>query len=111
MRWRQSFRSGWVGDATKRSVCMSEQKEQNKDPDKGDAGASGLAVWPNLKDPRLVLSLLEADQVVAAKAQSRFGRRPLSPGMRIVLWGLRIYVLLMFVVVVISVMQTLHGAH
>lgn len=88
---------------------MSEQagpKETNP-----KTAASGQAARPNLKDPRLVLSLLEADQVVAAKAQSRFGRRPLSPGTRVALWGLRIYVLLMFVVVAISVIQALHGAH
>lgn len=88
---------------------MSEEMDQKETNPKADEGAQ--ATWANLKDPRLVLSLLEADQVVAAKAQSRFGRRPLSPGMRVVLWGLRIYVLLMFVVVAISVMQTLHGAH
>lgn len=64
---------------------------------------------PDLKDPRLVLSLLEADQVVAAKSQSRFGRRPLSFGTRAVLWGLRIYVLFMMVIVVISVVQAIHG--
>ena len=34
---------------------------------------------PHLEDPRVVLSLLEADQVVAAKEQMRFGRQKLSP--------------------------------
>lgn len=65
----------------------------------------------DLKDPRIVLSLLEADQVVAAKTQTRFGRRPLSPGTRATLWALRIYVLLMMAIVVISVIQAAHGAH
>lgn len=88
---------------------MSEQVDRSGNLESGAPGGSVSRL--NLKDPRLVLSLLEADQVVAAKAQSRFGRRPLSPGMRVVLWGLRIYVLLMFVVVAISVMQTVHGAH
>jgi hypothetical protein len=66
---------------------------------------------PDLKDPRVVLSFLEADQVVAAKRQSRFGRRTLSPGARILLWGLRIYVLLMLIIIVISVLRTIHPAH
>lgn len=64
---------------------------------------------PNLKDPRLVLSLLEADQVVAAKAQSRFGRTPLSRGMRAALWALRVYVLVMLVIVAVYVFQVLHA--
>lgn len=63
---------------------------------------------PDLKDPRVVLSLLEADQVVAAKQQTRFGRRNLSFGMRILLWGLRIYVVIMLVLVVISVFRAIH---
>jgi hypothetical protein len=59
----------------------------------------------NLKDPGVVLSLLEADQVVAAKRQSRFGPRNLSTGARILLWGLRIYVVVMLVLVAISVFR------
>jgi hypothetical protein len=65
---------------------------------------------PNLKDPSLVLSLLEADQVVAAKRQTRFGRRDLSFGVRILLWGLRVYVVAMLVIVLISVLRTIHVA-
>jgi hypothetical protein len=65
---------------------------------------------PDLKDPRVVLSLLETDQVVAAKQQTRFGRRALSPGVRILLWGLRFYVLVMFVLVVVSVVRAIHSA-
>jgi hypothetical protein len=65
---------------------------------------------PDLKDPRVVLSLLETDQVVAAKQQTRFGRRNLSPGVRILLWGLRFYVLVMFVLVVVSVVRAIHSA-
>ena len=65
----------------------------------------------NLKDPRVVLSLLEADQVVAAKTQTHFGRRKLSLGARLTLWGLRIYVVLMMVIVVVSVIHALHAGH
>jgi hypothetical protein len=66
---------------------------------------------PDLKDPRLVLSVLETDQVVAAKQRTRFGRRTLSPGVRVMLWGLRIYVVVMLVLVVISVIRAMHGSH
>jgi hypothetical protein len=64
---------------------------------------------PDLKDPRVVLSLLEADQVVAAKRMTHFGMRDFSLGLRIVLWGLRAYVVVMFVIVLFSVIQALHA--
>lgn len=70
------------------------------------AGASR----PDLRDPQVVLSLLEADQVVAAKRRTRFGRRDFSFGMRALLWGLRIYVVVMLVMVLVSVVRALHGA-
>jgi hypothetical protein len=66
---------------------------------------------PNLKDPRVVLSLLEADQVVAAKSHTHFGQRGLSLGVRVLLWALRAYVVLMMVIVVISVIRALHAVH
>ena len=65
---------------------------------------------PDLRDPKVVLSLLEADQVVAAKQQTRFGRRQLSFRVRLMLWGLRVYVVVMFVIVAVSVFRALHGA-
>jgi hypothetical protein len=76
---------------------------------KVSAGAN--ATEPNLEDPRVVLSLLEADQVVAAKTQTHFGRRNFSIGVRALLWGLRVYVILMLVIVLISVIQALQAAH
>lgn len=89
-----------------------EQNELNSKDSKAEAEAEARRPGrQNLKDPRLVLSLLEADQVVAAKSQSRFGRRPLSLGTNAALWGLRIYVLFMMVIVVISVFQAVHAAH
>lgn len=63
----------------------------------------------DLKDPRAVLSLLEADQVVAAKQRTHFGRRNLSVGVRIMLWGLRTYVVIMLVLVVISVIRAIRS--
>jgi hypothetical protein len=63
-----------------------------------------------LQDPRAVLSLLEADQVVAAKRRTHFGRKNLSLGTKALLWGLRIYVVAMFIIVFISVYQAIHAA-
>jgi hypothetical protein len=74
----------------------------------GVASAVEAGAKPNLKDPRVVLSLLEADQVVAAKRQSRFGRRNLSLGVRVLLWGLRVYVVVMLVLVLVSVIRAIH---
>lgn len=64
-----------------------------------------------LQDPRAVLSLLEADQVVAAKRRTHFGRKNLSVGTRVLLWCLRVYVVAMLVIVAISVIQAIHAAH
>jgi hypothetical protein len=65
----------------------------------------------NFQDPQVALSLLEADQVVAAKRQTRFGKRHLSLGVRLVLWGLRVYVVVMLVIVLFSVLRALHWAY
>ena len=72
------------------------------------ASVAETAAKPDLKDPRVVLSLLEADQVVAAKERTHFGRRRLSFPMRILLWSLRVYVVVMLVLVLISVIRALH---
>ena len=88
-------------------------ENQRKDPSQASQqefdGAAALSARPDLKDPHVVLSLLEADQVVAAKQQTRFGRRPLSFRVRLMLWGLRLYVVVMLVIVVISVLRALRG--
>lgn len=70
--------------------------------------AAARAERPNLEDPRIVLSLLEADQVVAAKARTRFGKRNLSVPARLLLWSLRVYVVVMLVIVLVSVIRALH---
>ncbi len=64
-----------------------------------------------LQDPRAVLSLLEADQVVAAKRRTHFGRQKLSVKTRVLLWCLRVYVVAMLVIVAISVLQAFRAAH
>ena len=70
----------------------------------------GTARPPDLKDPRVVLSLLEADQVVAAKQRMHFGRRNLSLRVRLMLWGLRIYVVIMLLLVIVAAIRALHPA-
>jgi hypothetical protein len=64
-----------------------------------------------LQDPRAVLSLLEADQVVAAKRRTHFGKRNFSFGTRVLLWGLRVYVVAMLIIVLISVVRAVHAVH
>jgi hypothetical protein len=64
-----------------------------------------------LQDPRAVLSLLEADQVVAAKRRTHFGRQKLSVKTRVLLWCLRVYVVAMLLIVAISVLQAIRAAH
>ena len=54
-----------------------------------------------------ILSVLEEDQLVKAKERIHWGRIRLSPGVRALLWGLRLYVILMLVTVVIHVVHTI----
>ncbi len=75
-----------------------------------ELGGGAKAGAPDMDDPRAVLSVLEADQIVAAKQGTRFGRRKLSSGERVVLWGLRVYVVIMLVLVVISAFRVIHSA-
>lgn len=67
------------------------------------------AVAPDMRDPRSVLAVLEADQIVAAKQHTHFGRRGLSNGTNALLWGLRVYVVVMLVLVVISAIRVIHS--
>lgn len=62
-------------------------------------------------DQQFVLSMLEADQLVAAKGRTRFGRRSLSFGVKLLLWSLRVYVIIMLLIVLVSVLRALHAAH
>lgn len=96
-----------MNDMTKPIPADDAVREENE----LEAIAAGAAAQPDLKDPRLVLSLLEADQVVAAKRRTHFGQRNLSVGVRVLLWGLRAYVVMMLVIVVISVLHAIHDAH
>lgn len=88
-----------------------------KDDTKFDPGrpgmpdVAGVPDEPDMNDPSVVLSLLEADQVVAAKQQTHFGRQNLSTKVRALLWGLRIYVVVMLAIVLISVFRAVRSAH
>lgn len=55
----------------------------------------------------VVRSLLEEDQLVAFKQRTRFGRRKFSPGLKVLLWALRIYVVVMLIIVIIQIVRTL----
>jgi hypothetical protein len=56
--------------------------------------------------PKVALSLLEADQMVTVKEHTRFGPRRLSSGVRVLLWCLRLYVIVMLGIVLLSVLRT-----
>ena len=73
--------------------------------------AATSAVQPNLDDPRVVLSLLESDQVVAAKRRTHFGRRKLAFGIRALLWSLRVYVVIMMLLALVSVLRAIYVIH
>ena len=54
-----------------------------------------------------VLRFLEPDQLSGAKM--RYGQRKLSRGTVLLLWGLRLYVVLMVVIVALAIRNALHG--
>lgn len=55
----------------------------------------------------VVRSLLEEDQLVAFKQRTHFGRRKFSPTLKVLLWALRIYVVVMLVIVIVQIIRTL----
>ncbi len=66
---------------------------------------------PEEIDSEQVLTLLEDDQLVAAKERTHLGRRGFSRGLSLVLWALRAYVVLMLVLIVINVVETVGARH
>ncbi|MCI0182856.1 MAG: hypothetical protein OWR52_07595 [Acidibacillus sp.] len=54
--------------------------------------------------PELVAQTLEEHQEAIEKI-SKLGLRPLSPMLKVTIWGLRLYVLFMVVVVIVSAIQ------
>jgi hypothetical protein len=85
------------------------KKNRARDSERESEAAAALAAPPDLKHPQVVLSLLEADQIVAEKQRTRFGRRRLSFSVRLMLWGLRVYVVIMLVIVAISIFRAVRG--
>lgn len=65
----------------------------------------------SLEHPEIALSVLESDQLVAAKQKVRFGRRKLTRSEEGLMWGLRIYVVIMLIIVLVSVIEALHAGH
>ena len=59
--------------------------------------------------PDLVLSLLEADQLVNAKQHTKFGRAKLTLSVQFLLWGLRFYVIVMVFLVLLQILQAISG--
>jgi hypothetical protein len=85
------------------------QQQPDPHPAEADSKADGEPI--SLEHPEAALTVLEADQLVAAKQRTRFGRRKLSISTRILLWGLRIYVLVMLIIVLVSVIRVLRASH
>ncbi|MGA2615862.1 MAG: hypothetical protein ABSG38_20675 [Spirochaetia bacterium] len=56
-----------------------------------------------------VLSLLEEDQLFAARQRAQLGRAKLTRGTRVLMWCLRGYVILMLIVVVVAIVNATHG--
>ncbi len=82
---------------------MSDEISNNEN----DARPNGEPI--SLEHPEAALSVLEADQLVGAKQKTRFGRRPLSRTVTGSLWGLRIYVVIMMILVLVFVLRALRG--
>ena len=86
---------------------------QRSREDKGTEGTSRAD--PHALDradkPEAILSVLEEDQLVKTKERIHWGRIRLTPGVRVLLWGLRLYVIMMLVTVAIHVLRTVQSAH
>ena len=81
---------------------VGDQAELESNP--AVAGANHL----DLQDRHAILSVLESDQLVAAKRSTHFGPRKLSFGIRALLWTLRVYVVVMMLLALISVLRAAH---
>lgn len=89
----------------------SESRNPNEHPEEVQVAAEARNREDLQVHPDLVLTLLEPDQVVVAKQRTRFGARRLTPKHKTILWGLRVYVVVMLVIVLISVIRAVQSAH
>lgn len=55
-----------------------------------------------------MLDVLEPDQLVSVKSATRFGPRHISRGLRFLLWGLRLYVIAMLIIIIAQIIRTVH---
>ncbi len=55
--------------------------------------------------PAAMDATLEAARRVAARRDAHWPRRPLSPGLWLLLWAMRVYVLLMLAVVAVQLVR------
>ncbi len=76
----------------------------------GIGGVSAQLAAPAESGETWVLDVLEPDQLVAAKEKERYGLRELGLGTRILMWGMRAYVLFMTVVVAYQIWTTVTHA-
>lgn len=65
-----------------------------------------IATTDPTNQPEAVLSVLEEDQLVKAKERFHWGRLKLSPGVQVLLWALRLYVIFMLITVAIHIVNT-----
>ena len=119
---RPFSQSGWEAEFSREATIIvkccciygAELKSDYSELEVGKNGVQSVAADAGqirLDDPGVVLSLLEADQVVAAKEHMRFGPQKLSRGVRAMLWCLRIYVVVMLIIVLVSVLHAFHAVH
>lgn len=64
-----------------------------------------------LEHPEIALALLESNQLDTAKQKIRFGPQKLTCSEEGLMWGLRIYVVIMLIIVLVSAFQALHAGH
>ena len=89
-------------------MMPKEKNEPEKNATPETSGATPKGREELELRPELAAELLEPDQVVAAK-RVRFGRKPLKPWERTLLWALRVYVVAMQIIVVLAVIRALRG--
>jgi hypothetical protein len=57
------------------------------------------------RPPAATDAVLDAARRIAARRDARWARRPLSPGLWLLLWAMRVYVVLMLAVVAVQLVR------
>jgi hypothetical protein len=63
---------------------------------------------PRWEDPPSLIQNILAEHLASRSRVRQLGRRRLSPGLKGLIWFLRLYVLFMVAVMTVNVLQTLH---